>query len=367
MKHSTTKCIFYGALGKNKKFTVGGGESGNLRTISLLEQRNIEVIKVYKPYPIQSILGYIPYAFQLFFNLLTFIFALVSNPKTKIVHISGFYSVLIYYEYFLIVFTRFFNKKCIYELRGGDVIPVYRNNSKVYRFFFKAAIRKASVILCQGKSSIPFLKTLTAVKIIHYPNYVLNNFRINGFKNIRKNNSVVHLIYFGRIVHRKNPLFLLSICSKLKSMGLNFDMKIIGSGDSDLIDKLKSEIISFGLQEMVDVIPPLRTLELKKILGQMHFFLFPSKEKREGHSNSLTEAMAMGVVPICSNAGFNKEIVNDQHLIIDDFDAKKYANKILEIWGNGNWPKISEYVTQRIANNFTEDVAKRILTKAYDF
>jgi len=88
MKHST-KCIFYGALGKNKKFTVGGGESGNLRTIYLLEQRNIEVIKVYKPYPIQSILGYILYAFQLFFNLLTFIFVLISNPKTKVVHISN--------------------------------------------------------------------------------------------------------------------------------------------------------------------------------------------------------------------------------------------------------------------------------------
>jgi glycosyltransferase involved in cell wall biosynthesis len=365
MKHST-KCIFYGALGKNKKFTVGGGESGNLRTIYLLEQRNIEVIKVYKPYPIQSILGYILYAFQLFFNLLTFIFVLISNPKTKVVHISGFYNVLIYYEYFLVLFTRFFNKKCIYELRGGDVIPVYINRSKIYRIFFKATIRKASVILCQGKSSIPFLKTLTEVKIIHYPNYVLNNFRINGFKNLRDNNSVVHLVYFGRIVQSKNPLFLLSICAELKTMNLNFDMKIIGSGDKELINRLKSEIIRFGLQEKVEIVPPLRTLDIKKRLAQTHFFLFPSREKREGHSNSLTEAMAMGVVPICSNAGFNKEIVKNQHLIINDFDAKKYANRILEIWESNNWPGISEYVTKRVSNNFTEDVAKKILTNVYN-
>ena len=173
------KTIFYGALGRKNKITVGGGESGNTKTLLLLEKNGIEVIKIFKPYPWKTMVGYIIYAFKLIGTLLRYIFILINNPTAKTVHISGFYLHLIYNEYFLIIFSRLFNRKCIYELRGGGLIEAFQKRSLIYRLFFKAALNNSSIILCQGESYIPFLRSLTKVDVVYYPNYVLNDFILN--------------------------------------------------------------------------------------------------------------------------------------------------------------------------------------------
>ena len=366
MKNSYTT-IFYGALGKRKKHIVGGGETGNHRTIQLLEKNNINVIKVYKPYPKKNFVGYLVYALQMFFKLLTFTFVLVSNPKVKIVHISGFYLHLIYHEFFLILLSRLFGKRCVYELRGGGVTEAFHKRSIFYRLFFKGAVNCASIVLCQGKSYINFLRTLSKAKIVHYPNYILADFLPGKIQEVRHSESVVHLVYFGRIVQSKNPEFLLDVCSQLKSDNFKFDLEIIGSGEQSYINNLFSQIKKLDLEESVRIKKQLLNGQLQKVLRNKHFFLFPSKEKREGHSNSLTEAMALGIVPICSNVGFNKEIVGNENLVVNDYDVKTYANKIKDLWESGKWNAFSNDVSSRINENYTEKKAEKIIIDSYSF
>jgi len=360
------KTIFYGALGKKNKITVGGGETGNAKTLLLLEKNGIEVIKIFKPYPWKTMVGYIIYALRLIGILLRYIFILINNPKAKTVHISGFYLHLIYHEYFLIFFSRLFNRKCIYELRGGGLIEAFQKGSVIYKLFFNAALNNSSIILCQGESYVPFLRSLTKVDVVYYPNYVLNDFISNNRNINRDNDKKVKLIYFGRIVQSKNIKLLIKICDELKSNEFNFDMEIIGSGEPDFINSLKSEIRILNLEEVVKIKEPVPIDVLKEVLITKHFFLFPSNEKREGHSNSLTEAMAMGVVPICSNAGFNREIVGDNYFVVDSYSAIDYANKVMETWRNGNWSDLSSKVTVRIEENYTENVAEKIIFAAYN-
>lgn len=365
MMENNTKILFYGPLGKEKKFTVGGGEAGNLRTIYLLEKNGMKVIKLFKPYPEKNFIGYIVYLFRLLFSIFTLIYELLTKPGIKIVHISGFYLHLIYHEYFLILISRWLKRKCIYELRGGGVIDAYNNRSPFYKMFFKSAINKASVILCQGKTYISFLKTLTDVEIMHYPNYVLNDFLTNSISNQKDKNSVIHLIYFGRIVQSKNISLLLDICVELKKIYRDFDLEIIGSGEKDYLDYLNKKIIDFQLEEKVKIMKPIESKQLREKLLKKHFFLFPSMEKREGHSNSLTEAMAMGVVPVSSDIGFNAEIIGLKKLIVNTYNPKDYASIINEVWKSGEWEDLSEKVANRIKENFTEKVAEDILLETY--
>ena len=91
-------------------------------------------------------------------------------------------------------------------------------------------------------------------------------------------------------------------------------------------------------------------------MKKSHFFVFPSAEKKEGHSNSLTEAMAFGVVPIASDAGFNSTVIGKQELIIHGFNAKEYADCIEQIWDSGNWRNYSQFIYSRVINNFTEEI-----------
>ncbi len=367
MLKNKKKILFYGPLGKNKKFTVGGGEAGNLRTIYLLEKNSIEVVKLFKPYPEKNVIGYVVYVIRLIFILLKLIYELVTKPNIKIVHISGFYLHLIYHEYLLIFFSRVFKRKCIYELRGGGVIEAYQNRSSLYQKLFKSALNKASVILCQGKSYISFLETLTDVEVIYYPNYVLNDFLSNSLSHQKEIKSIIHLIYFGRIVQSKNVALLLDICAELKKMSLDFDLEIIGSGEQNYLDHLNKKITDLHLNEQVKILKPVENNLLKDKLLKKHFFLFPSSEKREGHSNSLTEAMAMGVVPVCSNIGFNAEIVGFKKLIVNTYDPKAYVSIINEVWRSGEWDGLSKRVANRIKENFTEKVAEDIILEAYRF
>ena len=168
------KVLFYGALGSGK-FTVGGGETGNYRTIHLLKKNDFEVITLHKPYPVKNLVGYLVYSIRMLLKLFSF-YRILLNSNIKTVHVSGFYLHLIYHEFLLIVIARALNKKTIYELRGGGVIEAYKERSFLYRYIFKATVKKASVVLCQGKAYIDFLKTLTKVDVFYYPNYVFNNF-----------------------------------------------------------------------------------------------------------------------------------------------------------------------------------------------
>ena len=85
-----------------------------------------------------------------------------------------------------------------------------------------------------------------------------------------------------------------------------------------------------------------------------HYFVFPSQEKKEGHSNSLTEAMAYGVVPIVSKAGFNESICGDPKLVVSEFSPQGFANRIMDIEKSGKWDSLSQFVYNRVIERFTE-------------
>ncbi len=358
--------VFYGALGKDGQVKVGGGETGNNRTIHLLEKNNINVVKVFKPYPVKNIPGYFIYGIKMFFKLFDFIFVLVLNPKVKTIHISGFYQHLIYHEYLLIFIARLFKKKCIYELRGGGVVKAYESRTFIYRYYFRKALNKASVILCQGKSYIEFIEKLTPVKIVYYPNYILNRFLQKKATTGRYNDPTVHLVYFGRIVPSKNPELIIAICSELKLQQFSFDLEIIGEGEDQYVKDLNVMIKDLGMENIIKIRKSVTSEVLQKKLLTKHFFVFPSKEKREGHSNALTESMACGVVPICSKVGFNAEIVKFRELVVQDYDAKKYAERIMGIWENNSWNDFSNKLSERIKNKYSEKVAENIILKVYN-
>lgn len=94
-------------------------------------------------------------------------------------------------------------------------------------------------------------------------------------------------------------------------------------------------------------------------LQKAHFFVFPSQEKMEGHSNSLTEAMTFGVVPVVSTAGFNASIVSNEELVVSDINPERYADVIESIIKRNVWAKYSLNVYKRIKENYTEDIVKK--------
>jgi glycosyltransferase involved in cell wall biosynthesis len=359
--------VFCGPFGKGGRF-VGGGESGNLKTLKLLEEGGYEVKLVEKPYPKgKGIVRLILYIFQMLGYVIRFIYTLLKTSKQTTVHITGFYGHLIYLEWVFVFIGKLFSRKVIYELRAGGADQFYYLGGFLYRFFFKQTILKADVILCQGKEYQNFINNSFDKESVYYPNYMeYSSFETFASKILAVNKcDVIKLVYFGRLVQSKNVESVIEITSLINKGNVVVELCLIGPCHEDYKKILEQKIKVLKLVKNVNFLGKQVSENLFSVLENSHFFIFPTEEKREGHSNSLTEAMACGVVPIVSDCGFNRSVVGDDELVISGIDNKAFAAKVLLIWDQENWRELSQKVRGRVKDNYLDIVVKARLLKAH--
>lgn len=169
------------------------------------------------------------------------------------------------------------------------------------------------------------------------------------------NKGQINLIYFGRITKSKNINVIIKVLAIIIQHSHKAHLDLIGGyadGYKRELDAvIKKECLPAGSVEFHG------SQSLDYIADKLrcaHYFLFPSEEIKEGHSNSLTEAMAYGVVPIVSNAGFSASICGDDRLVVPCISPEEFARRIIEIENLGNWESISHFVYNRVVNRYTE-------------
>ena len=105
---------------------------------------------------------------------------------------------------------------------------------------------------------------------------------------------------------------------------------------------------------------------LKEHLADKHFYIFPTSEPREGHSNALTEGMAWGLIPVATDIGFNRAIVGDDMLIVKQLSAKAFDDILANVVDSGKIQEQSERAYHRIQSNYTEDIVYNRLKEEYN-
>jgi len=360
------KIIFYAPVGNLVKgFKNGGAEAGCRKTIEILQKEGYEILLVEKPAKkSESKIAAIVLVFELFWVWLKLIFIFLTNRKS-VLHIAGFYLNQVYFEWLIIKTAQKLDIRTIYEIRNGGMIDTFHEGSPRYKRFMKSILIDSSTILCQGYDYVVFLKEYLNRESVFYPNYIMDDF-ITDNETDRENEQIIKLIYFGRVVPDKNVEFIIDICNELKVMYIPFVLDIIGGYEEEYYELLTNKIKYYNLEKEVIFHGRKDFKEIYSYLKSAHFFIFPSKEKREGQSNSLTEAMGCGVVPIVSTAGFNSRIVEDDSLVIPLFFASEYANTVVGIWNQDQWKIKSNAAYKRVIENYTESIVKKSLLKAYN-
>jgi len=353
--------IFYSPLGnKLAAEKVGGAECGSLKTVNILRNARIHIIPLRKPVLKKWI---IPYLFQIFFTWINLLRLLIVHRKA-VLHVVGVYRELMYIEWAFIVSAKILGHKTVYDIRNGDMIKEYLKRGKLYKCGMLSLLRHSYSILCQGTDYVEFIKKELNKPSFYYPNFIQQRFLAKKYP--RRDTLQCRLVYFGRIVPAKNIDLMLEICCALYSRGMSLTLDLIG-GCSDMYrHELELKIGKIGLpKDCVHFWGRKEFEEFFQYLNTCHFFLFPSNEPREGHSNALTEAMGCGVVPVVSDAGFNRQVVNADELVVTDTNVSSYADVIYKIWTTGQWEKYSRKMYSRVAENFTETRAKDTLLAAY--
>lgn len=228
---------------------------------------------------------------------------------------------------------------------GGAKIRIAANHSTAnLKFEFKKSIVKyimrpfASIMAtnyaacskyagswCFGKKALKKGK----IKIIH------NAIDLEKFKNkeqirneIRRkmlweNNFIIG--HAGRFTEQKNHKFMIDVFAEVKKECPNAKLVLVGEGH--LMEQIKNQVKEYGLENDVEFLGV--RFDMNILMQGMDVFLFPSLY--EGLGNVITEAQAVGLQSIVSNA-VPKEVKMTNlvdYLSLSD-SKKKWADQILK-------------------------------------
>lgn len=269
---------------------------------------------------------------------------------------------LVPFELFLSALMVLMRYKRITYIKGGQILDYFANASKIHRWMFKRNMDLQQLVMAEGEATIDVVKSVSNVKTVYFPNYVFDELIPEDVP--EKPKDVINLCYFGRIGPDKNIHIILDafelLCQKYKNMHLTL---IGGKGKSQAyVDSIDRKISSSPYRDRITRKGISSQDYIREVLKGQHFFLFPSKEKAEGHSNSLTEAMSYGVVPVVSDWHFNKAIVGDSRMVVTSFNATDYAERISNLINDKNFESMSRKVWLRIKSMYSYSIVNKEIT-----
>jgi len=183
---------------------------------------------------------------------------------------------------------------------------------------------------CSNKIICPTLQLKQATqtfvkqrdKLVVIPN--LTDIRAN-----QKRDAVITsntILYVGRFEREKGIKTLLHAFRNVVNKG--FDIKLFLIGDGSLMTWIRTFIRKNNLNDKVITTGFLKQLKVYEFMRRGGIFVLPSLT--EGMSNSLLQAMAMGLPIIVTNAEGNSELIENEKngLIIPVGSAKKLSEAI---------------------------------------
>jgi glycosyltransferase involved in cell wall biosynthesis len=140
-------------------------------------------------------------------------------------------------------------------------------------------------------------------------------------------------------------------------------VRIAGDGNAAYLSSLRERYADLQVHWM----GPLKSDDVLCLFSSAHFFVFPTRHFGEGQSNSLTEALACGCVPVASRHGFNASVVSDAGAVLElDALPAQYAEEVTNIWRTpGRWRGLSDVSRQRAASLFSTQAVIRRLIEHY--
>lgn len=266
-----------------------------------------------------------------------------------------FSGALVPYEYILATTARLMGYKNILYLQGGLVMDTYPKGGKIHKWLFKHTMDKQSLVLFEGYDALSLTQKVSNSRLMYFPSYVVDE--VIPANVHAKPADELNLCYFGRMSPVKNPIVSLKVFELLceRHPDMNIHLTLVGSDviHPDYVKELETLISQSPYKSHITRKENSPFEYLIKMMQKQHFYLFPTKEKAEGHSNALNEAMSQGLIPIASDYHFNKTIIGDEKLVVKSYEPRDYADCIDRILCEGTMQKLSEEMWRRVKENFS--------------
>lgn len=180
---------------------------------------------------------------------------------------------------------------------------------------------------------------------------------INIIRNLK-----IKLITVGRLNLVKGHIYAFEVLKKLRLLGYNIELKVIGDGPEWL--NLEKYIIDNELIDVIIMVGSKNRDEIRELLWQSDVFLFPSVSKFFGKSTetqglATIEAMACGLPVVVFDSGGVKYTLEDgiSGFVCDEYDIDCMVSKIKILVDDfDKYKQMSCHAVTFANNNFSQQL-----------
>lgn len=347
--------LFCGPIPGPAQAPAGGYEACNRRTIDALREHGAQVRELPYPQPdggkLAKLRGYVGGFLALRRQ--------IGRGAGQVFHLTGLYKQFVPAELLLLLRARRRGWRTVYDVRAGSMHLHYARLGPVYRLLFRLLLRSADQVMIEGMDYAPFVQQVTGRQAFYLPNHI----KMTDIPaRTMAADDVLRLIYVGRVNLEKGVATALATAQRLQELGQRCELVVAGPAEPALLAQLRADYPHSPVQWLGS----LTSAQVLAELGKAHVFLFPTRHSGEGHSNALTEAMAMGCVPLASDNGFNRSVIGDTGRVLPmQATADQYAEAAMALWRGGAWPALSQAARARAASLFSTEQAVSRLQAAY--
>lgn len=362
------KIHLYASFGNFSQLPKGGGQTSARRLKILLESLGYDVRITNRLTPKCQI--------SLLCNLFKFLSFLI-DPIRYAMHLfmqkrNDSYAMVVGYSGFLFPFYFSFIEiaKClgfqtVFYIKGGFTKDRFNKFNLFTRHSFVIGLKFTDILLSEGEEGLRIAEEHNSeVRSLYLPNFLESSFCLDSCPT--KPKDKFNFVYFGRISSSKNVTIVVDVFNIIAARFENVSLTIIGSGEIEYEKIVEERINNSRFNSKIIRISRINHEKLKEILVPQHFMIFPSSELQEGHSNALTEAMGIGVVPIVNNNNFLPAIVGDDSLIAKEMKAEAYAEIIERVINDGIFEDLSLRMFNRVRSNFTQHVIENKIKNVFE-
>lgn len=183
------------------------------------------------------------------------------------------------------------------NLVGINSDSIWRHFPSIYNFFESYSRRIASKTMVFNKNEFERLSPHSS-SLVRCQTWVNpSTFNCEFRKPTQLSDGPIEIVWIGRFESQKDPLLALEVSVELWKRNQNHRLKLIGSGS--LERDLRRKIDALGLAERVEVLDPVESIILSRILQESDVCLMTSHY--EGSPTVLIEALSCGTKPVITD------------------------------------------------------------------
>ena len=264
----------------------------------------------------------------------------------------------------LIMMTRLFHKRMIIHIHGGDFLMHKKNPLWMNRLLKLVFSGKNPVIVLSPLEEKVLRQKFDCNNIFVLPNCIgLKEATV--FDRSYSNDESLILLFLGRISTDKGIEYIHMAMESLKKKGIKFKFIMAGKGPEEKVFVQKFKDLLGVDFEFIGVVSGDQKTELLK---KCKVFLLPSFY--EGLPIALIESMSFGLVPVTTNVGSIKYVINDgiNGIIVNTHSSEEIVFAVEKLSEDKEFmQKLSKNARQYIFSNFNPEAYINRLNEIYNY